>query len=181
MLYVSEIVDSHGCKVDSSAILRGVSVTAYDTETYQRFCDFGGRDCIGYSDVFRVAVKNTWKTAKLHDYIISAETALSGGRLAIGSDFKSVIVRDEWIDVFGQTGSIVSRTSYDTGVVTRCTLYDLLISLCRQCAEYLMYKDVLLIDSGAVSLQTIIRFRHSAEADRFFTKMYLEAGGVLCL
>ena len=189
MLYVSEVRNAFGVAVNSSAIMRGVSFIVHDSASGEDYSDFSGRDCLGYSDVARVAVRYTEKEAKLHDYIVSASTRKSeNGNLGIVDRFEElykqedsttavIAIPDELIDVFGDRGSVVTRTAYDTGVVTRCTLYDLLIFLCRQAGVYLMHKDVLLIDSGLLSLRTRIEFRHSVEADRFFTKLYMEACG----
>lgn len=192
MKYVSEII-KNGRPVSYGSLMRltggGVKAFAYDPES-GCYCPDAGSDCLGYDKALDVAVRYDAKSARLHDFVVSAETRRAADEGGEGfwrsiSSFldcpdervELVAIPDEIITVHGVLGSVVRRLGADNGVVTFCTLFDLLVDLSMQVGSSLMTKEVLLIDSGIVHQRTVIELRHTKEAERFYMKMYM-AGSV---
>ena len=139
------------------------------------------------------AVCHTPKTAMLHRYVDSYEClsgepcqsfddedaclmyeSLIGGLSVCRPDCKSIAIElpEESIQLFGAAGSVVMRTSGVT--YSLCTLYDLLVSMCRNGSiDILRYKRIRFF-STRLKTTSIIRLSGTVEAERFFNKMRLD-------
>lgn len=103
---------------------------------------------------------------------LTDHTGVSGGN-------RNLVVNTiiESIRVFGKLGSVVVREANFSGVWSTHTLYEALGMLCRETRLNLMSYETVQFYNQAQEYHTYIRFRHNADADRFFTKMYFDVCG----
>lgn len=117
-----------------------------------------------------------------------ATTVGTGCRFRDGADELVVLITDETVEVAGLLGSVccITRGVGTYGRHTFCdilSLRELVLYLCRRCRRSIMqYSKVRVVSCGAVDiegeyLQTELRFKHSAESDRYFTKLLLMGSG----
>lgn len=81
--------------------------------------------------------------------------------------------------VCGKEGSVVryNGRSFAEESLTLCTLYDLLIYLCRATNLNVMRYNVIQIGCQRTRQYHIIRFIKTTESERFFAKMFLDVTG----
>lgn len=129
------------------------------------------------------------KTVQLFRYVKSAKTQEGvsvvdlrnsdscelGAGFAGSGDSRLLVVNTGYdcIRVCGHMGSVVVVEENVGTSLSICTLYDLLIWLCKRMkANIMTYERIQLYRQWNYS--TVIELEHSQEADRFFMKMYLD-------
>lgn len=199
MRYIKQIMHSRDGYLKSAQIgfwrNKAVSVIVHDTvrntDSVHTFlsldeeCELG----FGISQDNRVYVRLDSKSAKLHEFIEQVEVvdAIKGDDFALlarGSlnldaskepGEKTLCVATDDIDVriFGMLGSCVIRQAHKGRNGTVMSMYDLLGDMCRLFKMNIMqYKCVAVY--GATGPVTLVWLKHTHEAERFFTKMYID-------
>ena len=201
MKYISRILSWRdgvvpGFMFSGSSIQEYVVATVYDTETGAEKdmspFDLGG-DILGYA--WEALVSNDAKTVQIHKYIESVvvekggnnqwamtDTCILnvGGRpnhiLADGRIRLTVELGAAKVRVLGVDNSVWIRENGTGTFLTIYNMYNLLASLCRDCELNLMkYSTIRLYTrDGLETSMTTINLKHNLEADRFFTKMWLD-------
>lgn len=205
MRYVSAVQDVHGNQIDGfeyplSEELNS-RITVSDTASPGKdYIDRSvGFDCIGrginFADASGVVVRHTLKTATLQRYVNVAETRrgvypldfkdsdicnVEKHELMLKSQSHSIIsllFGQDVIPVFGVGGSATSWSKLNGLQKTLLPLYDLLIILCRRTGLNLMSYETIQLGSRSMLWQSTIRLLHTEEANRFYTKMYMDVVG----
>ena len=123
----------------------------------------------GISPVWDAVVLHSFKTAKLHDYIVDVQT----GSLSFCDDTTVVNSSDMMlVGIDGYKGSVVKRLDTSVSRIELCTWYEILCELCRRKRQSMMSKRFLRINA---QIPFQLEFVQSGEAQRYFTKMYMEA------
>lgn len=115
-----------------------------------------------------VVVKHTAKTAQLHKYIEvlkSEDSNEDGYKLSVFGHGGSCVILQDW------------NGGYSGYADSVFTLYDLLIFMCRKTKTNLMQSDTIHFGGKGLPWDVLLGLDHSAEADRFYTKMWIEACG----
>lgn len=169
---------------------------SYCGDSVEALVKAGCFGCTG-KDIFSggAVVSNSAKTIQIHQYIKSAVTRIGSSRNWALSDIcilnkggrpthrrvdgrgrLTVEMGSDSVTMRGVGSSIGIRQN---GIGTRIdvyNMYDLLGSLCRDCELNLLTYDTIRLytRSGEDSSMTTIELLHDAEANRFFTKMWLD-------
>ena len=165
----SALVDSS--KVDGRKII-GVAPTGYSRE-----------HVILRHDVKSVALYQHIALVRGNLDLLSCVDYTSADMLDIGADgvvkkkllgYKDLIIRLLQVPaVRGLHGSVASLSYVFAGKVDYYTLYDFIALFCEKSGVNLMkYDSVYISCRGDDAVQ--IRFKHTVEANRFFTKMWLD-------
>lgn len=118
-----------------------------------------------YSEDMRDPVLSNWDTVTLDNNYVSGHAEVSGRRR---------IIINTSIEAIELCGSVVSRSG-SLGVNPKLmTLYDLFGELCRESGLNLLQYHRIILSSVVRSRLTEIRLKHDDEAERFFTKMYMD-------
>lgn len=205
MRYVSSILNPSGHPVSAFEYPLGDGfshqITVSDTESQAELGidTSAGFDCIGrglnFADATGVVVCHTKKTATLQRYVNVAEIR----RGVYPLDFKdadicvmekhdfrlnsqthaiiSLLFGHDVILWFGQGGSVTSWSKLNGTEKVILPLYDLLIILCRRTGINLMSYETIQLGSRSMLWQSTVRLLHTEEANRFYTKMYLDVVG----
>lgn len=144
-------------------------------------------------------VKHSIKTASLHQYLhtwkcqysvkvhrLENADTLFYKPLFGGTNKRSNVIEvqmaDHKLSVFGTRGSVVrfmdsETTSMYVGGYSRATytLYDFLILMCRSLKVNLMAYEYIRFMSKVHCWVVTLGLKHDVEADRFWTKMWMEA------
>lgn len=202
MRFVDAILDKDGLEVDSLIYCLSVpcsyKILVQDSEL-GLLPSYTGYDCIGRGLDFAggngVVVKHTIKTAMLHDYINIAETRVGvkpfnyklADQYLVNKNYRykkhgnyilDIRVPSGEIALLGESGSCVVWTKPDMGGVILCTLYDFLVFLCHISKMNVMKYETIQIGSRDRSFRSTIRLLHTPDANRYFTKMWVDVGAV---
>lgn len=201
MRYISEIQAQQSVK-SLMVTNDDFHVVVHDTETGKDTPIPGSvldeSDAIGYGEraVYGNAgvVVHTAKTARLHQYVKSVEVEIGSGEVnLVGIDScvwsrKSVTgikrkthqilaldTLSESVLLSGCKGSVVMRQLGFLADISLVTLYDLLCTVCRDLHFNVMLYDGVLFHSRQAHYISTLLLSQEQDAQRFFTKMYLDA------
>lgn len=205
MRYVSSILTPHGVNINSfeyplnDGFSHQITVSDVESQSVLGLDTSAGFDCIGrglnFADATGVVVCHTIKTATLQKYVNVAEIR----RGVYPLDFRdadvcimdkreynltskthsiiSLLFGNDVVLWFGVGGSVVRWSKMNGVEKTILPLYDLLIILCRQTGINLMSYETIQLGSRSMLWQSTVRLLHTEDADRFYTKMYLDVVG----
>ena len=178
-----------------------LTILVRDTETgeveFLDPCECLDDECFGFASVALAdtcaAACHDDKTALLYKYVVSAETVPERSQTldnadsctlkenclivnqGIGSTVLDIRLVNDSILIEGNSGSVVSRQYGWNGESKVTSLYDFLGYLCRMLGINVMkYETIQLYKAGKVCHTSTIKLLHTQEADRYFTKMYLD-------
>lgn len=139
------------------------------------------------------------KTAMLHRYVKSVVTEFhkvpvwrpdSKSDKAIHTAFDTDIyvnakdrwwldcsLRDNYIVALTPDGGVCQWRSYGSDVYIRCTLYDLLVFMCRELHLNLMKYSEIQFGNEDAEVLTTLKLAQTDEAKRFYTKMMFDVTG----
>ena len=83
------------------------------------------------------------------------------------SKILNVSLRDNYIDALAPDGGVCLWRSYGSNRSIRCTLYDLLIFLCREFKTNVMQYEEIQFCNDVADVSTVLKLSHNAEAERF--------------
>ena len=152
--------------------------------------------CFGFwngADFYGV-VSNTQKTIQLHRYVIKASTERGTGRIdfsdcdisilqaggtvnncgVVGKDSLAINTGLSQVSLHGILGSCACRRYRNDTRPELYNLYDILGLLCRRSQLNLMRYNRIFMYSRGWNSTTILELLHSVEANRYFTKMYMD-------
>lgn len=172
MRYVSGITCDDGREIGSFTFTQDL-FTEFDGRefkikgrTYQLQIsgDSGELLGVGYgAQELCAVVTHTHKTALLHNYIEVVDR--------MESSYVAGMLK-----ALGECGSVAITYGYNkVGAV--CTLYDYLCVMCRRTSTNLLQRETLQFGGHGLPWVVKLRLHHDKEADRYWTKMYMDAVG----